>query len=278
MSSEPEIEPHVAGTPPNGPAPGDDEGSGDRTEPRATTGPGRTGTGPPSRGARNLVVGLAVFFFVISLVGDSLLSYLVDRHPAWFIALNSRNRNLVLAKPYLDWWTFFAIGTVRLLVSDPLFFLLGRWYGDAGVRWIERRSPTYGPLARSAEHWFGKAAYPLVAIAPNNYVCLFAGAGGMSMPVFFALNIGGTAVRLILLWFASDVIEAPLDLLRELITENRLPVLILSVAVVGISLWLDQRAGGTEVGGLLHIDEDIADEEAEMDDAPPGPTTDRDDA
>jgi membrane protein DedA with SNARE-associated domain len=210
------------------------------------------------------VVGLAVFFFAISLVGDSLLSYLVDRHPAWFIALNSRNRNLVLAKPYLDWWTFFGIGLVRLLVSDPLFFLLGRWYGDAGVRWIEHRSPTYGPMARAAERFFGKAAYPLVAIAPNNYVCLFAGAGGMSLPVFFALNIGGTVVRLVLLWFASDVVEAPLDWVRELITENRLPVLVLSVAVVGVTLWMDQRSGGTEVGGLLHIDEEIAEEEAEI--------------
>jgi membrane protein DedA with SNARE-associated domain len=210
-----------------------------------------------------VVVGAAVFFFVISLVGDSLLSYLVDRHPAWFIALNARNRNLVLAKPYLDWWTFFGIGLVRLLVSDPLFFLLGRWYGDAGVRWIERRSPTYGPMARAAERWFGKAAYPLVAIAPNNYVCLFAGAGGMSLPAFFALNIGGTIVRLVLLWYASEVVEAPLDWLREVITENRLPVLILSVTIVGVTLWLDQRSGGTEVGGLLHIDEEIEEEEAE---------------
>jgi hypothetical protein len=89
----------------------------------------------------------------------------------------------------------------------------------------------------------------------------------MSLAVFLALNVGGTVVRLVLLWFASDVVEAPLDWLRELITENRLPVLVLSVTVVGISLWLDQRAGGTEVGGLLHIDEEIAEEEAE-DDAP----------
>jgi membrane protein DedA with SNARE-associated domain len=131
-------------------------------------------------------------------------------------------------------------------------------------------------MARAAERWFGKASYPLVAIAPNNYVCLFAGASGMSLPVFFALNVGGTVVRLVLLWYASDVVEAPLDWLRELITENRLPVLVLSVVVVGISLWLDQRAGGTEVGGLLHIDEEIAEEEGEEQGR--GATADRDEA
>jgi membrane protein DedA with SNARE-associated domain len=188
---------------------------------------------------------------------------LYDRHPALFIALNSRNRNLVLAKPYLDWWSFFGIATLRLLASDPLFFLLGRWYGDAGVRWIEKRSPTYGPLARGAEKWFGKASYPLVVLAPNNYICLFAGAGGMSIPVFAALNVAGTVGRLTVLWFVTDSVSEPLDWLRELISENRLPFFVVSVGLLALSLLLDRKAGGTEVGGLLHIEDEIAEIEAE---------------
>mgnify|MGYP006193657243 CR=1 FL=1 len=36
------------------------------------------------------------------------------------------------------------------------------------------------------ERWFGKAAYPLVFIAPNNFICLFAGAAGMRIGWFFA--------------------------------------------------------------------------------------------
>lgn len=214
--------------------------------------------GPPSRLARNAVVGAAIGFYVMAVVGDVFLSVLHDRHPALFIALNSRNRNLVLAKPGLDWWSFFGIATVRLLASDPLFFLLGRWYGDAGVRWIEKRSPTYGPLARTAERWFGKAAYPLVVVAPNNFVCLFAGAAGMSVPVFALLNLGGTVARLVLLWFVTDSVAEPLDWVRDLISGNRLEFFVLSVALVALSLFLDRKAGGTEVGGLLHIEEEIA--------------------
>jgi membrane protein DedA with SNARE-associated domain len=210
-----------------------------------------------------VVIGAAISFFVVALVGDSFLSVLYDQHPALFIALNSRNRNLVLARPYLDWWSFFGIATARLLVSDPLFFLLGRWYGDAGVRWIEKRSPTYGPLARGAEKWFGKASYPLIVLAPNNYICLFAGAGGMAVPVFVALNVIGTVGRLVILWFASDWLVDPLDWVRELISENRLPFLALSIGLVALSLLLDRKAGGTEVGGLLHIEEEIAEIEAE---------------
>ncbi|MGI8939622.1 MAG: DedA family protein [Iamia sp.] len=230
-------------------------------------------SGPPSKAARNVVVTLAIGFFVLALAGDTFLLANSDRYPELFIAMNARNRNLVLVKPELAWWAFFGIATVRLLVSDPLFFLLGRWYGDAGVRWIERRSATYGPLARTAERWFGKASYPLIVIAPNNYLCLFAGAGGMSVPVFAVLNVAGTVGRLTVLWFASDWIEKPLDLVRDFITDNRWLVFGISLGLLALSLWTDRRAGGGEVTGLLHIDEEIAELEAEdapgSDGAPP---------
>lgn len=220
-------------------------------------------SGPPSPLARNVVVGAAIGFFLLALAGDTLLLANFDRYPELFIATNSRNRNLVLAKPELTWWAFFGIATVRLLASDPLFFLIGRWYGDAGVRWIEKRSATYGPIARRAEKWFGKASYPLIVIAPNNYVCLFAGAGGMAVPVFAALNLVGTVARLTLLWFVTDSVSEPLDVLRDLITENRPLVFGISVGLLALSLWSDRRAGGGEVGGLLHLEEEITEIEAE---------------
>lgn len=231
----------------------------DTTAPVTSTRP----QGPPNATARNLVVGACIALFVVSLVGDSFLSVLYDRQPELFIALNSRNRNLVLAKPYLVWWAFFGIGAARLLLSDPLFFVIGRWYGDAGIQWLERRSATYGPMARAAEGWFEKASYPLIVIAPNNYVCLFAGASGMPVPVFAVLNVVGTIGRLVVLWFVTDSVSEPLDWLRELISENRLPFFVLSVALVGVSLFLDRRAGGGEVEGLLHMDEEIKEIEAE---------------
>ncbi len=222
-------------------------------------------SGPPSKAARNVVVSLAIGFFILALAGDTFLLAVSDRYPELFIAMNARNRNLVLVKSELMWWAFFGIATVRLLVSDPLFFLLGRWYGDAGVRWIERRSATYGPLARTAERWFGKASYPLIVIAPNNYICLFAGAGGMSVPVFAALNVVGTLGRLTVLWFVTDSVSEPLDVVRDFISDNRLLVFGISLGLLALSIWSDRRAGGGEVSGLLHLDEEIAEIEAEDD-------------
>lgn len=235
-------------------------------EPTTSPAPTRARRRLPSRRVRNLVVGAAIGFFVMALVGDTLLLSQVDRHPALFIALNSRNRNLVLAKSFLSWEAFFGIATLRLLASDPLFFLLGRWYGDAGVRWIEKRSATYGPLARGAERWFGKASYPLVLLAPNNYICLFAGASGMAVPVFVVLNLVGTIGRLTLLWFVTDSVSEPLDWVRDFIADHRLVVLGLSLTLLALTLWSDRRAGGGEIDGLLHLDDEIdgdADREVE---------------
>ena len=69
-----------------------------------------------------------------------------------------------------------------------------------------------GPSAdrcASGRSWFGKAAYPLVFIAPNNPICLFAGAAGMSLPGFFVANLAGTLARLYLIRRLGDAFDRP---------------------------------------------------------------------
>jgi membrane protein DedA with SNARE-associated domain len=142
-------------------------------------------------------------------------------------------------------------------VSDPLFFLLGYWYGDAAVTWMERRTKTWGQLLRQIEQWFGKAAYPLIFIAPNNYICLFAGAAGMPLRAFFAVNIAGTITRLWLIRLVGETFESPLDDLVGWIGDNRIPLLIASVALVIASIILEARHGETEVEALARLDEEL---------------------
>lgn len=214
-------------------------------------------SGPPNAVVRNLVVGSLIVLVVASWVSDTYFFAYHDEHPLIFIALNARNRNLVLATTYLDAWSYYIVGTLRLLVSDPLFYLLGIWYGDAAVRWMERKSPTYGSLMRGAEQWFGKAAYPLVAIAPNNFICLFAGASGMSVPIFLALNVSGTVVRLWLLRQLGDFFSTPLRSLSTFIQDHRLAVLGVSIAIVAFTVWNERRRGGGEISELTHLEAEI---------------------
>lgn len=218
------------------------------------------------------MIGTLIAFVVASNLANAFLSVLVDERPLLFISLNAQNRNLALASGLLDPWSFYIVGFLRLLAPDPLFFLLGRWYGDAAIRWMERTAPTYGELLRQLERWFDRARIPIVAFAPNNPICLFAGASGMTWGAFLAANMAGTAARLLLIRTFSNVFEGPLGSVRAFIADYRWPLLALSIALVAVSMFWDRKGGRDGISDLAHIDEDIASHEiaAHGDDPEPG--------
>jgi membrane protein DedA with SNARE-associated domain len=217
----------------------------------------------PSRRALSFVVGPLIAMVIASYVGDALATTLATSHPAWLIALNARNRNLVLVTNNLDAWTYYGIGAVRLLLSDPLFFILGMWYGDAAVQWMENRTHTWGQMLRQLQKWFGQAAYPLIFVAPNNPVCLFAGAAGMPLRAFFAVNIAGTFARLWLIRQFGEAVESPIENVLEFLREYRIPLLILSVALVLLSILLEAKRGETEVTALTRLEDELAPDDDE---------------
>jgi membrane protein DedA with SNARE-associated domain len=156
--------------------------------------------------------------------------------------------NQVDAVPY------FVIGTLRLTLADPLFYLLGYWYGEAALSWVERQSGTVGRLLRVLERFFSKASYPLVFLAPNNYICLFAGASRMTPPVFLVLNVSGTITRLVLLRFLGDALEDPLDSLLDFISRNQLRLTLLTIGLVVAQAAWDQRKGTGELQELSELE------------------------
>jgi membrane protein DedA with SNARE-associated domain len=221
----------------------------------------------PSRRTLSLIVTPIAALIILSWIGDAAAVYLVDHHPLWLIGLNARNRNLVLVVNQLDAVPYYIVGTLRLLLSDPLFYLLGYFYGDGAIRWMERQAPTYGKLMRSAERWFGVAAYPLVFFAPNNFICLFAGAAGMSVPTFLLLNVSGTITRLWMIRVVGDIFAEPINNVIRFIQDYRLPLLVLSIVLVLITIWNERRQGKGELGSLAHLEEEL--EGAEDEDAEP---------
>jgi membrane protein DedA with SNARE-associated domain len=206
-----------------------------------------------------------VGFMVLSAVGDALAPTLVDTHPLLLLSMNARNRTLLLVTNQLDAWSYYTVGTLRLLASDPLFFLVGYWYGDMALSWMERRTKTLGQTLRQWESWFSKAAYPIVFFAPNQYICLFAGAAGMSVAGFFVVNIAGTIARLYLIRRLGEAFDAPIDDVLGFIGDNRIPLLVASVVLAVVFLGLELRKGSEEVEAIL---EDL--EELEHEDGEPG--------
>ena len=226
---------------------------------------------PPSKHTLKLLIAPVIVLWCMAQAGNIFWATLVEDDPLLLIILNSINRYLILVQDQLDATSYYGVGMLRLLVSDPLFFLLGYWYGERALQWMDRRSPTYGPQMRRAQQFFSAekplmkaVAFLIVAAAPNNIICLLAGAVGMRVSLFFAANIIGTAVRLYLIRVFGTQFNGPIDDFRDLVGDYQWWFVGASVLLVAFSMRSELRGGG-ELDTLTHLDE-LADDTSAEDD------------
>ncbi|MDH4276643.1 MAG: hypothetical protein OEW83_01030 [Acidimicrobiia bacterium] len=220
---------------------------------------------PPGKWIVRFVVGYVVITQVAAIIGDLNTALWFDRHPALLIALNPRNRILTLTTIYLDAFTYYAVGFARLVASDPVYYLLGYWYGDRAIAWTERRSKTYGPLIRDGKKYFRKIAYPLIFLMPNNIICAMSAATGVRLLPFIALNITGTIARLVLIRQVGEVFESPLQGVGGFIAEYRIQIFIISAIAVVWSVYNEFFSGHGETQALMELTRDDADGEPSYD-------------
>lgn len=211
----------------------------------------------PPRHLLKALLGVFAVLVVAARTGDALLTTLADTHPLVLLMLNARTRTLLLVSNQLDPVSFYVVGFLRLVAVDPVAFLLGWFYGDRAVAWVEERSETFGSLLRSIERGFSKAAYPLVAIAPNEFICLFAGSSGMHPAVFVGLNATGTLVRLFLIRRLGEAFNEPIESVLGFFADYRVPLLVISVILVGFMTWNERRSGHGELEQLRHLEEEL---------------------
>ncbi len=224
-------------------------------------------TSPSRRRLALLAVPIAVLI-VMNNLGTALTPEWADRHPLALIALNSQNRTLILTTNQLDAWSYYLVGSIRLLIADPFFFLIGHWYGDVALRWLEGRTKTFGQVIRQWEGFFSKAAYPLIFAAPNNPLCLLAGASGMSVTGFLITNVAGTVTRLFLIRQLGETFEEPLDDVLGFMGDNRTPLLVVSVGLALFFLVTELRSGHTGLEELEELVEEAEQGSAEDGEAP----------
>jgi uncharacterized protein (DUF2237 family) len=172
---------------------------------------------------------------ILGWVGDALAPSLLDRAPLLLLVCNPRLRNLVLVSPLVDVTPFVLVAVGRLVISDPLFYWFGRRYGDTSIRWMERK---LGPSAGTvlwAERLFRKAAWPVVALMPNNLICLLAARQAWRGPAAI-VNVTGT---LACSACAHRRRLDPILAFNAWIGRNRL---VLTVITIGITLLLVARS------------------------------------
>jgi membrane protein DedA with SNARE-associated domain len=196
---------------------------------------------------------------VAAYIGDIIGPKLIGDHPLLQIVINPRNRWLLLAAPQIDAVPFFVVGFLRLVLTDPIAFVLGWQYGDTAIRWAERKMGDDSGMLRKVEGWFGKAAPLVIFIAPSFYWCVLAGASRMKPRLFIALNVSGTIARLVLFRVAGDAFREELEDVLEWVQRYQWWLVGLSLLAVAVQVF---RKGDIE--SPIEMAEEIEAEEESL--------------
>jgi hypothetical protein len=87
------------------------------------------------------LLGIVGVLLVAANVGSIMMPTLVKKAPVLLLLLSSRNRHLLLTVGAgIDAVPYFVVASLRLSAAAIPFYLLGRWYGDSGLRWLERQA------------------------------------------------------------------------------------------------------------------------------------------
>jgi membrane protein DedA with SNARE-associated domain len=201
---------------------------------------------------------------VAGIVANAIFPTLVADAPSLVPALTTRADRLLLVAPLMPGEVFLSVALIRELIGDPLFYLFGRRYGDAGIRWIERRSGPDARWVRTVERMFRRAAYVVVAVWPINVVCLLAGATKMRPLAFFSLNLTGTIVRITLIFYLGDLLEDPLRDIASFIARYQWYLTPVTFLIVAVSLWRQGRRGRGPVESVGELQAELATAEREL--------------
>lgn len=218
---------------------------------------------PPSRRTLTLIVVPILVVVIMGTVGNAIHPTLVNNHPLWLVAMEPRNRYLLLVAEKVSFVPFLVVATVRRLVSDPLFYLLGYFYGERGVRWMEKRMGEGGSVVRALERGFAKAAPVIVFLFPGAIVCVLAGATGMSPVLFVLLDLAGTVTMVTFLYHFAEFFEGPLGAVNRFYSNNGVTLTVISVVVTIWWVWDQRRKGRSEIQSISEIEQELAGEDDE---------------
>lgn len=220
---------------------------------------------PPTRMRRNLVFGTIGAAIVLGWVGDALWGSLVDRSPLTLLLLNAKPRYQILTVNELEPWVFYPVALARLLVTKPLVWLVGAWYGPRTVDWIAGRSERSGRFIRWVQRHFPRYGWIIMVITTSNPVCLLAGSVGYSLGWLMVWAVIGTLIRLVAVDLVGSALSDQIDWFIGLVADHRLIVVALSVTIVVAGILYQRMRGTSPLDELASLEEAVeeAEEEAE---------------
>ena len=217
----------------------------------------------PDRRTLLLLVVPIIIALVVGTAANALTSPLLKSHPLLLIAGEARNRNLLLTANLIDPVPFVVVGVVRRMLTDPLFFLLGHFYGDRAVAWIQRRLGGAEVLARVTEDGFRRFSGLMVFLFPGALVCVLAGASRMRVRTFLLLNFTGTVAIVLVLRAFAHTVEGPIEAIQHFNDRNFKWLTVVGVVGVLGYVLLQRKQGSAEYESVADIERQLEGDESE---------------
>ena len=215
----------------------------------------------PSRRTLTFIVVPIIILFGIGTLGNAIHPTLIKEHPLWLVAMEPRNRWVILVADKVDFWPLLVISTIRKLVGDPLFYALGYLYKGNAVKWAERQFEELAPVVRGIERAFGKAGWLLVFLFPGIPVCVLAGATGMHPLVFGALNVAGTITMVTALYHFASLVEGPVNAINGFYGDNFKWLTVVSILITALYVGTQWRRGKTDIQSITRLEHELEDDE-----------------
>ena len=219
-------------------------------------------TSPELSQRRSRITALAVpiaLFTISGYVGNALAPTLAHDAPIALLLLNPRLRWLFIASAKVDTLWFFLIPLVRASVVLTVYFLLGRWFGDGALRWLEARSGNAMRPMLWIERKFHRARVPITFFFPGTIAAMLAGADGMAAPLFFGVALSSIALRVWAVRSLADLFRGPLLQVLDWVGANQVWLTLVSIgSVFGWVLW-SNRHGIEPVETIEELVHDIDD-------------------
>lgn len=194
---------------------------------------------------------------VAATVANALAPTLLVEHPLLLLGFNPLFRYMVATAVLVDPVPFVVVALAAKLSTDPILYVLGWRYGDAAVRWIERRMGA-GEYVRTVERWFVRARYPVVFLAPNRLVCTLAGATRMNPRSFALLNVAGTLTIIVIARSLAGALAGPIGAFVRFTDRYQWWLTALTIIAVVASVSIRQRP--SDVGPVDELQREVGEE------------------
>lgn len=219
----------------------------------------------PNRLHRNLVFGGFGAAIVLGWIGDALWGSLIDRNPLLLLLLNAKPRYQLLVVNELAPWVFYPVALFRLLVTKPLVWLAGAWYGPRAVDWIADRSERTGRLVRWMQRHFARYGWMIMLVTTSNPVCLLAGSVGYPLAWLMVWALLGTLVRLWAIDVVGGALSDQITWFTEWVVAHRVEVVAVSVTLVLVGIWWQRRHRSSELDELVSLEHAIEEANPDVD-------------